>query len=93
MVNDDLESLFGGEWLSARFGVLQTGLAVEKNEGVRLLGPVREFVRENLEPEDKEREKLVQHYLTQAKEATMIGWVDGRRIHEKLLRNLPISML
>jgi hypothetical protein len=83
---EDLENLLPGSY-EAKDKLIATGIAIRTDYGIRLLGPIREYIKDNHNPSEEAQRRLVNYFFDLVHRAPRLGWDDGRDIFRRLSRN------
>jgi len=85
---DDLEALLPGQGGAAASVLRKVGLAFNQGPRVRVLAPVREYVRSQHPPQDEDLYRAIEHYLELAREGDRVGTEGGAEVVAKLVQDL-----
>ncbi len=88
VAHEDLEVLMPGEAGKAAAVLRKVGLGLDQGNRLRVLAPVREYVRGKQEPEAEDLDRAVDHYLKLAGKGALLGWPGGAEASRKLVQEL-----
>lgn len=90
MAPDDMKALLGDAAFEARQGLLSTALAIEREDRLDLLPPMRDHAQRLHMPNEQDAELWQEHYLVLAREeGRRIGYSEGAKAVNRLIPELP----
>ena len=81
---DDLEALFPGHGAEAASVLRKVGLVFDQGSRLRMLAPIREYVRQRHPPPGEDLDRTVDHYLALARIGEKIGTEAGAEAAARL---------
>jgi tetratricopeptide (TPR) repeat protein len=88
VAHEDLETLMPGEADEPAAVLRKVGLGFDQGSRLRVLAPVREYVRRKHAPEEEDLERAVDHYLGIASKGALLGWPGGAEASARLIQEL-----
>lgn len=82
---EDLDALFPGYGDEAAPVLRKVGFAFDQGTRLRLLAPVREYVRQQHPPQKEDLDRVVTHFLRLARNGEHIGQIEGAELASRLV--------
>ncbi len=85
---EDLEALLPGKGGGAAQVLRKIGLAFVQGTRMRVLAPVREYLRKRYPPQDEDLNRTIEHFLALAEACESPGWPEDAKAASRLLQEL-----